>query len=261
MTRTATDTARGIAIAGLCHRIGTAQILHDIDLAIPAGKVTALIGPNGAGKSTLLRLVGRLVPCDRGRIEIDGRDVTHTDTTELARHVAILGQDTPLASRLTVAELVAFGRWPHHRGRPRIDDDLVVTAAIERFGLAPMAHRFLDELSGGQRQRAFLAMTFAQSTPWILLDEPLNNLDMSHARSLMRELGRLRDEGKSIVVVVHEVNYAAAWADHVIAMKDGRVAAEGPPAEVLTPAILGPLYDMELEVAVINGRPMVLHHL
>ncbi|MEI4486652.1 ATP-binding cassette domain-containing protein [Frigidibacter sp. MR17.14] len=252
---------RGIEVQGLSHSIGAAKILSDIDLTLPAGKVTALIGPNGAGKSTLLRLIGRLMPCSQGRITLDGLDVTATDTTELARHVAIMGQDTPVASRLTVAELVGFGRWPHHRGRPRIDDDLAIAAAITRFGLDPLAHRFLDELSGGQRQRAFLAMTFAQSTPWLLLDEPLNNLDMSHARSLMRELGRLRDEGKSIVVVIHEVNYAAAWADHVVAMQEGRVIAQGTPAEVLTPAVLGPLYDMELEVTEVGGRPLVLHHL
>ena len=175
--------------------------------------------------------------------------------------MAVLGQQTQIASRLRLCDLVAFGRWPHHYGRPRPQDHAIVAQALETFSLTDLSQRFLDEVSGGQAQRAYLAMTFAQDTDWLLLDEPLNNLDMSHARALMQQLSALvRQSGKSVVVVVHEVNYAAAWADHVVALKDGRVAATGAPSEVLTAETLSQLYDTEVEVTQHQGRPVVLHH-
>lgn len=250
-----------IRIEGLDHRIGTAPILYDITTTLPQGRLTALIGPNGAGKSTLLRLVGRLEPIRRGRITVDGLDVAATPTDRLARQMAILGQQTAIASRLRVEQLVAFGRWPHHKGRAGPRDRAITARALAAFDLTPLAHRFLDELSGGQAQRAHIAMAFAQDTPWLLLDEPLNNLDMAHARALMT---RLRDlvygQGRSVAMVVHEVNYAAAWADHVIAMKQGRILAEGPPDRVLTEQVLSALYDTPVAVGWHLDRPLVLHH-
>lgn len=250
-----------IQLRGVSHKIGPAPILTDVTADLPRGKLTALIGPNGAGKSTLLRLIGRLEPLQQGQITLDGHDIRTTPTDELARRMAVLGQQTLIASRLRLADLVAFGRWPHHQGRPRPQDRAIVADALASFGLMPLAGRFLDEVSGGQAQRAFLAMTFAQDTDWLLLDEPLNNLDMSHARALMAHLSELvRASGKSVVVVLHEVNYAAAWADHIVALKDGRIAAAGPPAEVLTGAGLSALYDTPVNVAVHDGRPLVLHH-
>ena len=250
-----------IQLAGVCHHVGSAPILHDITTDLPRGKLTALIGPNGAGKSTLLRLIGRLEPLQKGSIRIDDLDLTRTSSGDLARRMAVLGQQTQIASRLRLCDLVAFGRWPHHHGRPRPQDRAIVAEALETFSLTDLSQRFLDEVSGGQAQRAYLAMTFAQDTDWLLLDEPLNNLDMSHARSLMQQLARLvRQSGKSVVVVVHEVNYAAAWADHIVALKNGRVAATGAPSEVLTAATLSQLYDTEVEVTQHQGRPLVLHH-
>ncbi len=250
-----------IRVEGVSHRIGKAAILDGIGLSLPKGKVTALIGPNGAGKSTLLSLIGRLMPVQAGRITVDGADVARTDTRELAKRLAILSQSNQTGSRLRVAELVAFGRWPHHQGRPGPEDAAKVDAALEAMDLAALSHRFLDELSGGQRQRAFLAMTLAQGADWLLLDEPLAALDMAHARAVMRRLVGLREAGHSVVVVLHEINHAAAWADHVVAMKAGRVVAEGPPAEICTAGTLGALYDMDLRVTEIDGRPLVLHHL
>lgn len=250
-----------IRIEDVSHSIGPARILHDIRTEFPQGRLTALIGPNGAGKSTLLRLVGRLESLQSGRIEVGGHDLADTQSPELARVMAILGQDTAIASRLRVRELVAFGRWPHHNGRPRADDHAKVQAALENFALMPLADRFLDEISGGQAQRAHIAMCFAQDTPWLLLDEPLNNLDMAHSRALMQRVSDLvRRQGRSVVMVVHEINYAAAWADHIIAMKDGRIMAEGDPDAVLTGRILSQLYDTDVQVSRHQDRPLVLHH-
>lgn len=250
-----------IQLSSVSHRIGNAPILSDITADLPQGKLTALIGPNGAGKSTLLRLIGRLEPLQQGRISIDGQDIRTTPTEELARRMAVLGQQTLITSRLRLVDLIGFGRWPHHQGRPRPADRAIISDALQTFGLTPLANRFLDEVSGGQAQRAFLAMTFAQDTEWLLLDEPLNNLDMSHARTLMARLSELvRNSGKSVVVVVHEVNYAAAWADHIVALKEGRVAAQGSPFDVLTEGGLSALYDTPINVATHDGRPLVLHH-
>lgn len=250
-----------IQIRNVGFQIHGNQILHDISTSIPKGQLTALIGPNGAGKSTLLKLIARLEKLQSGSVQIDGLDLASTPTEKLALVMAVLSQHTHVSSRLRLSELVGFGRWPHHHGRPSAKDQAEVERALATFDLAPLAHRFLDEVSGGQAQRAFLAMTVAQATDWLLLDEPLNNLDMAHARALMRHLAALvRDQGKSIAVVVHEINYAAAWADHIIAMKNGRILAEGPPADVLTEDLLARLYDVPVAVTTHQGRPLILHH-
>jgi iron complex transport system ATP-binding protein len=250
-----------ISVDGVSHSIGTSKVLHDVSLDLPKGKVTALIGPNGAGKSTLLSLIGRLTPLQSGRILVDRADVTKTPTRDLARVMAILSQTNTLGSRLRVRELVAFGRWPHHQGRPSgLDHDLIIQA-LDALDLSILADRFLEELSGGQRQRAFIAMALAQGADWLLLDEPLAALDMAFARRIMAQLVTLRDAGRSIVVVVHDINHAAVWADHIVAMKDGRIIAEGPPETVCTAQVLGDIYDMDLRVTQIDGKPFVLHHL
>ncbi|WP_312529415.1 ATP-binding cassette domain-containing protein [Paracoccus sp. (in: a-proteobacteria)] len=250
-----------IQIQNVSYDIGQTKILDQITAEIPKGKLTALIGPNGAGKSSLLKLIARLETLQSGQIAIDGLDVARTPTETLALKMAVLSQQTVIASRLRLCELVGFGRWPHHHGRPCARDRAQVDLALETFGLNSLSGRFLDEVSGGQAQRAFLAMTFAQETDWLLLDEPLNNLDMAHSRALMQRLGALvRESGKSIVVVIHEVNYAAAWADHIIAMKSGRILAEGTPHQVLNSETLSELYDVPVAIAEHQGRPLVLHH-
>ena len=250
-----------IEVQDVSHRIGRAEILSGLSLSLPKGRLTALIGPNGAGKSTLLSLIGRITPLQSGRVAIDGMDVARTPSHALARHMAILSQTNVIGSRLRVAELVAFGRWPHHRGRSGAADHALVAQAIADMGLDALADRFLDELSGGQRQRAFIAATLAQGGGWLLLDEPLAALDMAHARAVMRHLAGLRDRGTGIVLVLHEINHAAAWADHIVALKAGRVAAEGPPETVFRAEVLGPVYDMDLRITEADGKPLVLHHL
>jgi len=250
-----------IEVADLSFTVGRTQILAPTTLTLPAGKITALIGPNGAGKSTLSRLIARIETPPPGTVRVNGLDVAATSGARLARELAFMGQHTGLASRLRVRELVAFGRWPHCHGHPGPADQAAITRALRDFELEPLAHRFLDTLSGGQAQRAHLAMAAAQETPWLILDEPLNNLDLAHARALMAHLARLRDAGGSVLIVLHDLNFAAAWADHVVAMKTGAVVALGKPAQVLTGPVLSTLYDTEIEVAAHRGRPLVLHHL
>ncbi|WP_424926539.1 ABC transporter ATP-binding protein [Amaricoccus tamworthensis] len=250
-----------IEVDRLSHSIGGSGILKDVTTSIPAGGITAIIGPNGAGKSTLLNLIARQSPIESGRITVDGLDVSTTDTRQLALKMAYVAQNTGVASRLRVAELVGFGRWPHCHGRPTQADREAVTEALALFSLDGLENRFLDELSGGQKQRAFIAMAHAQATDWLLLDEPLNNLDMFHARKLMRDLDTLsRELNRSVVMVVHEINYACAWADHVIGMRDGRVVIEGPVEDVVTEVGMRTLYDLDAHVTEIDGHRHVLHH-
>lgn len=250
-----------IAFTNLSFEAGGARILSDVSADIPTGGITALIGPNGAGKSTLLHCLAGLVRPVAGEVRIDGVPVLSLADRDRARAVALLQQSQTIVNRLTVRELVAFGRWPHHGGRPGAEDARLTEAALETFDLAPLAGRALDTLSGGQRQRAQVAMVWAQSTPWLLLDEPLNALDPKYARDLMHRLHGLTRPGpgaRSVVVVLHDINAAATWADRVIAMKDGRIHASGACAGILTPAVLNEIYETQFDVLEHAGRPVVI---
>lgn len=247
-----------IEVSGVEFAAGGKTILHDISTRLPEGRLTVLIGPNGAGKSTLLALLGRHAAPARGAIRLDGRALADWPRGELAQALTILRQDTRITPRLTVADLVAFGRYPHGKGRLTPRDREIVAAHLDRMALADLRDRTFDTLSGGQQQRALIAMVLAQETPWLLLDEPLNNLDLSHARRVMQVLRARVAEGRSVVTVLHDLTVAARFADHVLAMKDGRLLAEGPPAEVFTPARLAELYEAEVEVHEIGGRPVIL---
>lgn len=251
-----------IRIENVSLRIRATPILRDINLTIPRGGVVALIGPNGAGKSSLLSLVARLRPLQQGTIHIDGLPVDRTPGPELARVVAILRQDSTVASRLKVRELVGFGRFPHGRGRLTAADLEIVDQALARFDLTDLADRFLETLSGGQRQRALVAMAFAQDTDYLLLDEPLNNLDMHHARELMRSLRAIADtRARTVVIVLHDVNQASAYADRIVAMQNGRIIADAAPLDLLTPDTLETVFGFRMRVEIIAGKPFVLHHL
>ena len=239
-------------------RHGALVAVDDVTIEIRAG-VTAIIGPNGAGKSTLLAAIGRLIGTDSGRITVDGLDVATTKTRNLARRLAILRQDNHLAIRLSVDDLVAYGRFPHGGSGRTPDDRIQVERAIDMLDLDAVRGRFLDELSGGQRQRAFVAMALAQDTDHLLLDEPLNNLDPRHGVALMKLVRQLANErGMTVVVVLHDINVAAQYADDIVAMRDGRVVHHGTVAEVVTEERLGALYDTPARVAEIDGRPIVL---
>jgi iron complex transport system ATP-binding protein len=237
------------------------RVLEGIDLVLPRGGLTALVGPNGTGKSTLLSLAARLLPLQQGAITIDGLPVGSTTGKVLAKKLAILRQDVGPPPRVTVREMVGFGRFPHSGGRMTAEDKAMVEEALDRFELEGLANRSLDRLSGGQRQRVMVAMTYAQGTDYILLDEPLNNLDMYHARQLMLELRRLADEtGRTIVIVLHDINHASASADRIIAMKQGRIAADGRPGTIMRTDVLQGIYDFPVAVVEVGGMRLALHY-
>ncbi|MGO2519987.1 MAG: iron ABC transporter ATP-binding protein [Microbacterium sp.] len=232
-----------------------------VDLQIPAGGVTALVGPNGAGKSTLLTMIGRLLGLDAGTIEIGGYDVVSTPSKDLAKIVSVLRQENHFITRLTVRQLVGFGRFPHSQGRLNVEDERVISEAIDFLGLSDLETRYLDELSGGQRQRAYVAMVLAQDTDYVLLDEPLNNLDMRHSVQMMQHLRRAAAElGRTIVIVLHDINFAGHYADHICAVKDGRVVQFGPPEEIMTDAVLSSVFDTEVQVVDGPRGPLAVYY-
>lgn len=247
-----------IEISGVDYRIGGAQILNGINLTLPKGGVSALIGPNGAGKSTLLSLIARLMPLQSGRIAVDDLIVGACPNNTLARKLAILPQASDTAPLLTVRELVSFGRYPYHKGRPTAQDHAKVEQALATFELMDLATRRLDTLSGGQRQRAQVAMTFAQDTDYMLLDEPLNNLDIAASRELMRVLRELAaSHDRTIVIVLHDINYAAAYADLIVAMKGGRIVASGAPEHIVTETVLHDVFGTDPKIHRIDGKVIV----
>ncbi|QGS35488.1 ATP-binding cassette domain-containing protein [Corynebacterium xerosis] len=220
-----------------------------VDLEIPAGGVTALVGPNGAGKSTLLTMIGRLVGMDEGTIEVAGYDVTSTKSADLAKILSILRQENHFVTRLTVRQLVGFGRFPYSKGRITSEDEKIITRSIDFLGLTELEGRYLDELSGGQRQRAYVAMVLAQDTDYILLDEPLNNLDMRHSVQMMQHLHRAATElGRTVVIVLHDINFAGHYADRICAAKNGRIVHFGTPEEIMRDDILTQVFDTPVEV-------------
>ena len=220
-----------------------------VDLQIPAGGVTALVGPNGAGKSTLLTMIGRLLGLDAGHIAVAGYDVSSTKSKDLAKIVSILRQENHFITRLTIRQLVGFGRFPYSKGRLTAADEEIISQAIDFLELSELEDRFIDELSGGQRQRAYVAMVLAQDTDYMLLDEPLNNLDMKHSVQMMAHLRRAAtDMGRTIVIVLHDINFAGHYADHICAVKEGSVVEFGTPEEIMTGEVLSRVFDTPVEV-------------
>ncbi|WP_273792728.1 ABC transporter ATP-binding protein [Brucella anthropi] len=237
-------------------------VVDDVTLKLPARGITSIIGPNGAGKSTLLSMVSRLMPMDSGRVTVDGLDASSTSGDVLAKRLSILRQENAISSRLTVRDLVIFGRYPYSKGRPNEEDCKHVEQAIRYLGLEGLSERFLDELSGGQRQRAFVAMVLCQDTDYVLLDEPLNNLDMKHSASMMKLLRRAADElGKTVVLVLHDINFASCYSDHIVAMRYGKVVHQGSPEELIRPKILSDIYEMEIAVEIIGGKRIGVYYL
>ena len=249
-----------IEVCNVSKRYGGKQGIHQISTQIRKGAITSLIGPNGAGKSTLLSVMSRLQPMDEGEVLIDGLPVGRTDNSKLARKISILKQTNHLNVRLTIRQLVTFGRFPHSGNRITPDDERHIDSAIRYMNLENIQHHFLDRLSGGQRQRAFIAMVLAQDTEYVLLDEPLNNLDMKHAVQIMKVLRRMVDElGKTVVLVLHDINFASAYSDIIVAMKDGRIVCEGPTDQMIEPTTLRRVYEMDIPVQVVCDKKVCVY--
>ena len=245
-----------------CYTSGTETVtIGPVTTQIPSGGVTALVGPNGAGKSTMLTMVGRLLGIDEGSIEVAGYDISSTASKDLAKILSVLRQENHFITRLTVRQLVGFGRFPYSKGRLTKLDEHKITEAIDFLNLDELEDRYLDQLSGGQRQRAYVAMVLAQDTEYVLLDEPLNNLDMRHSVQMM---GRLRDAarelGRTVVVVLHDINFAAHYADHIIAMKEGAVVEAGPVARIMDGEVLTRVFDTPVQVVEGPTGPLAVYY-
>ena len=236
-------------------------VVDSVSFEIPRGKVISMIGPNGAGKSTVLNIISRLIARDSGLVDFEGKDIGRWKSKELSKRLAILTQSNNVQMKLTVRELVAFGRFPYSGGRLTQEDQEIVDRAVSYMELEEFQDRFIDELSGGQRQRAFIAMVIAQDTEYILLDEPTNNLDIYHATNMMKIVRRLCNElGKTVILVLHEINYAAFYSDYICAFKDGKVAKFGTVEEVMTKETLSQIYQVDFEILEIEGRPLSIYY-
>lgn len=250
-----------ITLDAVAKRYAADVAIGPVSVRIPAGGITALVGPNGAGKSTMLTMIGRLLGIDEGAIEIAGYDVTRSRSRDLARIVSVLRQENHYVTRLTVRQLVGFGRFPHSQGRLTAADEQAISEAIDFLDLGRLEARYLDELSGGQRQRAYVAMVLAQDTEYLLLDEPLNNLDMRHSVQMMRRLeAAARELGRTIVVVLHDINFAARYADRILAMKDGKVAEFGPVPKIMRADVLTRVFDTPVQVIDGPDGPLAVYY-
>ena len=243
-----------IQVLNLSKSYGKKKVVEDVTVNIHRGKITSFIGPNGAGKSTLLSMVSRLLDADTGEVLVDNTNIRKMKSTEFSKRVSILRQSNYLNVRLTVRELVSFGRFPYSKGHLNDLDKKKVDEALEYMALTDLENTYIDELSGGQRQRAFIVMVIAQDTDYILLDEPLNNLDMKHSVQIMKILRRLVDElGKTVVIVLHDINFASVYSDRIVALKNGRVVKEGTTDEIIQSDALREIYDMNIPIKQLNN--------
>lgn len=249
-----------VEVKNLFKKYNSKTVVEDVSIEITKGKITSFIGPNGAGKSTVLSMISRLITRDSGEVLIEGKDMGKFNSNELAKKIAILKQANHINIRLTIRELVAFGRFPYSQGKLTKEDWKYVDEAIEYMELGEMQDKFLDQLSGGQQQRAFIAMVIAQNTEYVLLDEPLNNLDMKHSVQIMKVLRRLADElGKTVIIVIHDINFASCYSDYIVALKDGKVVHNGPTEQVISSEVLKEIYDMDIEIQNINDNKICVY--
>ncbi|MGS2761464.1 iron ABC transporter ATP-binding protein [Sinomicrobium sp. M5D2P9] len=238
-----------IEIHSIGKKYGRHPVLKDINLSVPAGKVVSLIGPNGAGKSTLLSLIAGLEKPEQGNISIDGKGLGTYSLKTLSKKLSFLKQHNVFDLKLKVSELIAFGRFPHSQGHLNGEDHEKIEEAIAMMDLSPIRDSYIDEISGGQRQLVFLAMIVAQDTEYILLDEPLNNLDMRHAVDIMQAITRLaRELGKTIVIVIHDINFAANYSDYIIGLKDGEVICDDETTVIVREDMLKKLYGIDFRI-------------
>lgn len=237
------------------------QVVKDVSFKLPKGKVISLIGPNGAGKSTVLNIITRLIQQDSGLVDLEGSELKKWKSKELAKKLAILTQTNNINMKLTVKELVSFGRFPYSGSNLGPEDKAMVDKAIDYMELGEIESSFIDELSGGQRQRAYIAMVIAQDTEYVFLDEPTNNLDIYHSSSMMKTVRNMcQNLGKTVVLVLHEINFASVYSDYIAAFKDGKLYKFGTVEEVMTGETLKELYNVDFEIQNIGGRPIALYY-
>lgn len=249
-----------IEIKNLCKSYGDKSVVSDVTFNIEKGKITSFIGPNGAGKSTVLSMISRLMDIDSGEVYIEGIELKKWDSKELSKKISILRQSNNINIRLTIKELVSFGRFPYCEGKLKEEDEKLVNSAIEYMKLSDIGDKYLDELSGGQRQRAYIAMIIAQDTDYILLDEPLNNLDMKHSVEMMKLLKEMvHDLGKTIIIVLHDINFASCYSDNIVALKDGKVVKNSKSEDVIRKCELCEIYDMDFNITEINDKRICVY--
>lgn len=231
---------------------GKKVIVNNLNLTIPTGKITTLIGPNGCGKSTVLKTMSRILSPSNGFVYLDGKDIHKTGTKEIAKKLAILPQSPTAPGTLTVEELIGYGRSPHQSGFGKLSDEdkASINWAIEATNIEELVDREVDSLSGGQRQRVWIAMALAQNTDILLLDEPTTYLDLTHQLEVLLLLDKLnKKENKTIVMVIHDLNLASRFADHMVAIKEGKVVCEGTPFQVMTKENLEHVFEIDAEVS------------
>ncbi len=239
-----------LATENLVVSYGKDPIVKSVDVVIPKGKITALLGPNGCGKSTLLKALSRILPAQQGQVLWNDKPIEQTPSKQLAQHLALLPQAQEVPEGVTVREAVSYGRSPYTGfwGQLSAEDKNMVEKTMSATGVQEFADRSVVDLSGGQRQRVWLAMTIAQDTDYILLDEPTTYLDLNHQVELMKLLRTLNQQGKTIVTVLHDINQACRYCDHLIVMKSGKVVTQGEPQQVLTRDVLKQVFELEAEI-------------
>jgi len=250
-----------VEVKRVTKQYGQKNVVENVTANIKKGNITSFIGPNGAGKSTLLSMISRLVKKDSGEIIIEGKEVSECKTNELAKKISILKQSNNIDIRITIKDLVCFGRFPYSQGRLTREDREHVNRALHYMRLEEIQDKYIDQLSGGQLQRAYIAMVLAQDTEYILLDEPLNNLDMKHSVEIMKALRNMVDDlNKTVVIVLHDINFASFYSDYIIALKDGKIVKEGRTDEIMTSSVLKDVYDMDIQIETINNHKVCIFY-
>jgi len=249
-----------IEVRNVSKKYDGSPVVDQVSVQIKKGTITSFIGPNGAGKSTLLSIISRLIRKDEGNVLIDGQEISRIKSNDLAKKISILKQSNHINIRLTIKELVSFGRFPYSQGKLTKEDWLYVNEAIQYMELEDIQDKYLDQLSGGQNQRAYIAMVIAQNTDYILLDEPLNNLDMKHSVQIMKVLRRMVDElNKTVIIVIHDINFASVYSDYIVALKDGKIVKEGASHNIIDPKVLLDVYGMDIHIEEINDHRICVY--
>ena len=250
-----------IEIRNITKSYGSKKVVDNVSVTIPTGKITSFIGPNGAGKSTVLSIISRLLSADNGDVYLNGELLNRKKSSDIAKQLAILKQTNNINLRLTIEDLVSFGRFPYSKGNLTQTDRTFIDNAIAYMDLDDIRHQYIDSLSGGQRQRAYIAMTLAQDTDYILLDEPLNNLDMKHSVQIMQVLRKLATElNKTVVIVIHDINFASCYSDYIVAMKNGKLVHQGEVNHIMQSTVLQDIYDMAIPIQDIDDHKIAVYY-